>query len=338
MIETIAVRHERVQPFRFADKKVVVTGVSSFIGCYLAAHFSRLGADVVGTVSDEVSNYTGIRKERLQFVLSSGVRLERLNIEESITLSSFVLKEQPRLWLQHAGYVSGYESDGYDLNTANSINVLALKPLFEALAAAGAEGMILTGTMSEYGDTTAACLEEDACWPNTAYGLSKLAATLRARQLASLYGMKTRVARIFIPFGVLDSPRKLLPSALTALIAQRPLDLTACEQRRDFCSIQDIVEGYEALAADLERDVMFDIINLCGGSALSLKTLLMMMAAELSADPSVLRFGALPMRPGESMVNYGANDKARRLLGWVPRELESSLKTYVSEFRNRLRR
>ena len=66
------------------------------------------------------------------------------------------------------------------------------------------------------------------------YGLSKLEATIRARQLALRFGINVRVARVFIPFGPLDAPGKLVPQVVTALMQRQPVELSTGTQRRDF--------------------------------------------------------------------------------------------------------
>jgi len=287
---------------------------------------------VVGTVSADPSGYDGIRGARLAESSAAGVRLERLELTDAQAVSSFIVRERPQFWLQHAGYVKDYDTPHYNLVKGNNVNVAALEGIYRALAAVGAKGIIVTGSMSEYGELGTACTESDACWPNTAYGLMKLAETIRARQLAIQYGIMTRVARIFIPFGALDSPAKLLPGTLAALQEGRPIDLTPCEQQRDFCAIEDIVVGYERLVADLHRrDVLFDLFNLCSGVATELKELLVLLADKLGADSSLLRFSRLPMRPGETPICFGSNEKAKRLLGWSPGSLDDRLEAYVRE-------
>lgn len=311
--------------------KVVVTGVSSFIGCHIASYLSQQQYEVVGTISAEESSYSGIRRERLRAASAADVRLERLDLTNTDELLRFVETEQPDVWVQHAGYVLDYDSWNYDLTAGHHINVMPLETLYKALSGVHCKGVVITGTQSEYGDTANASGEEDACWPNTAYGLSKLTGTVRARQLAQQYAIRTRVARIFIPFGVLDSPKKLMPSVVRSLAAGLPVELTACEQQRDYCSIDDLVSGYGALIRHLDDELLFEVFNLCSGNPLSLKQLLLEMADTLQADRQLLQFGKLPMRPGEAAVCYGSNEKARQLLGWKPQPLRSSLKRYIDQ-------
>jgi nucleoside-diphosphate-sugar epimerase len=200
-----------------------------------------------------------------------------------------------------------------------------------ALHEVKAAGVLVTGSDAEYGAGDDAWDEEDACWPTTAYGLSKLAETLRARQLAVQHQLPTRVARLFVPFGLLDAPDKLMASVVRALRAGEAIDLTPGEQWRDFVHVEDVVRLYLRLAADLERPSIFDVFNACSGVATRLKDLLLLIAGALEADPARLRFGARPMRAAEAPVQFGSNAKARRLLHWEPRPLTESVRAFLAE-------
>ncbi len=115
----------------------------------------------------------------------------------------------PSLWIQHAGFARGYGSLDFDLDHGHLINVAPLTQLYSALRGSRC-GVIVTGSSAEYAAADSGNRESDACAPDTPYGLSKFAETLRARQLAAQHDVSTRVARLYIPFGARDNPQKLL--------------------------------------------------------------------------------------------------------------------------------
>ncbi len=308
---------------------VVVTGVSSFVGARLAQHFAAAGHRVVGTLTRPAADYDPIRRARLNLAQSAGAELAALDLGNSAGLRSWILKHRPAIWIHHAGWAVDYGSRDYDLTRGFQINVAPLTELYAALKDSGCRGILITGSSAEYSDSDAPNREEDACLPTLPYGLSKLAETLRARQLALEHGLPTRVARLYIPFGPLDAPDKLVPSVVACLRAGRPIDLSPCLQARDFVHVEDVAGGYEALARDLERQELFDVFNLCSGRAVPLREWLLAIARLLNADPALLRFGKRALRPGEPAISCGANAKARRLLGWQPQALEERLRQYL---------
>ncbi len=303
------------------SRAVVLTGASSFVGCHLAVAFADAGWQVNAIHSRSTASYDNVRTERLKLVRERA-RLIEADLGDADAARKIADVASPALWIQHAGFADNYASPDYDLSAAHTVNVLALKPIYRALSGGGC-GVIVTGSSMEYTASDDANKEDDACWPETPYGLSKLAETLYARQLAVGHAVPTRVARLYIPFGQYDNPRKLLPSVAAALGASKQIDLSACVQKRDFVAVEDVAAGYIRLADDLPRK-LFDIFNLSRGEAVQLKDLLLSFAGALGADPSLLRFGALPMRPGEPDVSFGNADKAHELLGWSARPLANS--------------
>ncbi len=310
-------------------KSMAVTGVSSFVGHHLAIFFARRGYRVIGSTTRKVSAYDNTRARRLLAAQGAGVELAQLDITNREAVRSFIKQYHPMLWIHHAGWAIKYAALDYDLKRGHAVNVAPLEILYPALVEVGCQGIVLTGSSAEYSDSDHACSEEDPCWPATPYGLAKLAETIRANQLAEEFGLRTRVARVFIPYGEQDAPSKLIPSVVDALRSGRPVDLSPCEQRRDFIYVSDLVHGYEALIGDLQRDQLFDIFNLCSGEAVCVKEVLHQIADILDSDPGLLMFGKRPMRPGESLISVGSTEKAVVVLRWRPRTLRQGLESYL---------
>ena len=311
----------------------VVTGASSFIGAHLAARLARDGHRVLATISRPRAEYEGIRRERLDFAESSAAELAVLDLLDLDATVRFVRKHRPGAWFHHAGWTKGYGSFDYDPDVARRVNTRPLDALFPALKAVGCRGVIVTGSSAEYGEHDTPVAEDAACCPSMPYGWSKLEATVRARQLAVRYDLKARVARVFIPFGPMDAPGKVVCAAADALLHGQPIDLSPCIQRRDFLHVADLVDGYVRLLQSLDRAEDFLLYNLCSGLAVPVRRVLLLLCEALGADASLLRFGARPMRDSETMLCCGHSGKARRELGFVPRAIECAVARYAEEMR-----
>ena len=146
-----------------------------------------------------------------------------------------------------------------------------------------------------------------------------------ALELADRFSVPTRVGRLYIPFGWLDNPSKLLSQVITNLPLGRAVKLSPCTQRRDFLGIQDVGKAWVAMARDLARGGG-EIFNICSGEATELRALLLDIADAMEADPDLLRFGAQPMRPGEPETSFGDNAKTRRVIDWSPRPLNQAIR------------
>ncbi len=305
-------------------QKILVTGVSSFVGCHLARGFSRKNEwEVLVTGSRNPEDYKNHRAERVEFCLREN-EWTVLNLEDESGIKQFIGKVRPGIWIHHAGYATNYASPEYDTIKGHEINVAPLRYIYETLAQNGCRGVVVTGSSMEYSDTNKPCQESDACLPDTPYGQSKLKETLTALEMADKFGIPTRIARLFIPFGPLDEPNKLIYYVLDRLRNEASVDLSPCKQKRDFIYIDDVVEAYCLLIKDLDRGGS-DIFNICSGQAISVEDVVNWIAEKVGASKSLLNFGARTMRESEQMMSYGSNDKAREILGWQPGEVQAGI-------------
>jgi nucleoside-diphosphate-sugar epimerase len=305
-------------------KSIVVTGASSFVGCHLAREFAQQGWAVTATLSKPRETYEGIQTARLKWIGES-VSWQVLDTRDEKAVRKFIAKARPDLWIHHAGYAVNYGSPDYDVKAGHEVNVEPLHYIYEELAKTEKSGVIVTGSSMEYSDTDKACLESDECKPSTPYGRSKLEETEAAKELSKRHGVPTRVARLFIPFGPLDAPNKVIPYVIENLKKGLPVELSPCTQRRDFLYIGDVAKAYGSFAEDLKRGG-FEVFNVCSGEAVAVRSLIELIADRMGASRKLLGFGKRPMRPGEPAVSYGSCERARQALGWEPNKLEAGVK------------
>lgn len=300
------------------------------VGYHLARAFQAAGHDLVCTLSRDRRSYSGIESRRLENLEAAGITFDHLDLcQGKEAIEEFIERWRPDVWIHHAGYAADYSSPNYDLAKAQAANIGPLAPIFAGLGKHGARGVLVTGTASEYGDSDLPHVEDEACWPGTGYGVLKLAATLLARILGMRHGIRVRVARLFLPFGSLDKPEKILPYTVERLASGQPCDLSPCTQKRDFVYIDDVARAYLAMMQDLDREAAFDVFNIASGEAIELRWLLEQVAEKLGADPSLLRFGVLPFRTDEAPIICGSRRKAEAVLGWKPTPIEDGLSRFV---------
>ena len=312
---------------------IVVTGVSSFIGMHLALYLSRQKFRVIATTSNPVDSYSGIQALRLKVLKNSNVFFEKLNLLNAEEITSLVNQYRPSVWVHHAAWAQNYASLDFDFNKAINIGCDCLPIIYQALKNNNAQGVVITGSNAEYRDSDHPSSEDELSWPTMPYGLAKLVTNMRAQQLAVQYHLSTRVGRVFIPVGLFDHPKKLISSVVRSLLEKQPIALSPCTQQRDFIYINDLVSGFESLLYDLDRDSIFDIFNLCSGVPVSLKSFLLNIATELNADPSLLQFGQLAMRPGEALISYGSNQKAVAILDWAPKTFQEGMDHFLRDYK-----
>jgi nucleoside-diphosphate-sugar epimerase len=308
---------------------IVITGVSSFVGCHLALRFSQSGWRVIAVTRKPHTEYDPLRRRRFEWA-GQGIDWAILDIKEEKATRQFIRQYQPKVWVHHAGHASNYHNLEYDLEEGQTTNVAPLQYIYEELATVGCRGIIITGSSMEYSDGEKLCRETDFCAPATPYGFSKLTETLFACYQASRWGLPTRIARLFVPFGVLDAPQKLIYHVYENLQQGKTVDLSSCTQKRDIIYIDDVVEAYRLLVQDLDRKG-WEVFNISSGIATPLKDIVQWIANGLGAPSQLLRFGARSMRKGEPIVSYGCAEKAQKQLGWRPRSPQTGVEALLKD-------
>jgi nucleoside-diphosphate-sugar epimerase len=202
-----------------------------------------------------------------------------------------------------------------------------LEPIFAAMARVGGV-IVATGSGMEYGAGAGPSAEDAACWPHSPYGLARLSATLRARQLALRYGVPTRVARIFTVFGELDAPDRVVTRLIGRLRQGERVGI-APGIRRDICDVADVAAAYCALAAEAERGPVFDIFNLSRGFATPLIELARSVARQLCADSELVFEDRSMLRSHEPLAISGDSRKALARFGWSAGPISQGIERLV---------
>jgi nucleoside-diphosphate-sugar epimerase len=307
---------------------VVVTGITTFLGMHIAQAFSTAGWRVVGTFRTPPHRLDSLRAARWDRVAPVLHRAVALDLCHASKVRDLVEAAAPAVLVHQAGIGSGFALESYDLATAQRLHMQSLDAIFTAMARVGG-AVVTTGSGMEYGDGPGSFSEEAACWPRSPYGLAKLTATLRARQLAFRFAVPTRVARVFTIFGELDAPDRLATRILERLRGGQAIHI-APSVERDICDVADVAEGFRALALDAAQPPLFDVVNLSHGSATPLTVLARLIADKLGADPALIVEDSTMVRANEAASLVGNSDKARARMGWAPHPIEHGIERLIA--------
>lgn len=150
--------------------KVLLTGASSFTGCWFAGALAGRGHEVVATFTQSnASAYSDpLRQRRVERVLKSAEPLWACRFGDESFVSA-IESGGFDLLAHHGAYVTDYRSPYFDFAAALASNTHNLPAVLDAAKTGGVSRVLITGTVFEGGEGAG-----DAGLPHfSPYGLSK---------------------------------------------------------------------------------------------------------------------------------------------------------------------
>ena len=219
-----------------------------------------------------------------------------------------------------------YES----VNVAGTVNLLEVAREFKV------QRLILGSSSSVYGITNNVpfCEDDLKTRPISPYAATKLAAELMCYTYAHLYGLTMICLRFFTVYGPRQRP-DLAIHKFTALIesGKRIPVYGDGSMGRDYTYVDDIVAGVVAsLEYAPESAVPFEVFNLGNSHPVRLAELITQL--EEATGKKALQ-ERLPDQPGDVPMTWASIDKAKRLLGYLPKtSMEQGLRRFVDWYRS----
>ena len=300
----------------------MVTGGAGFIGSHVADRLAAAGHDVA--VVDNLS--TG----RREFVPAQANFYQYdINSPEAAEL---IRAWRPEALVHHAAQMNVRFSVADPVADARE-NILGSLNLLQAAAEAQVQRIIFASTGGAiYGDEAPIpARETDSPWPDSPYGIAKLAVEHYLRYYQQEYGLTTISLRYANVYG----PRQngLGEAGVVAifiekfLAAEQPIINGDGLQTRDFVYVADVVAA-NLLALDYPRSGTF---NIGTGHETDILTIYLKLQ-ELAHSPLGPVHG--PAKPGEQRRSALDAGLARETLGWEPLvPLEEGLARTFEAFR-----
>lgn len=296
--------------------RILITGITGFVGSHLAELALEKGAEVFGTYRWRS------RLDNIQHLLTK-IRLIECDLRDAISVRSAVKEAKPD-WIFHLAAQSFVPASWAAPADTMHINVIGTINLFELVRQLELDCRILNaGSSEEYGlqfESELPIKETNPLRPLSPYAVSKVAQDLLGWQYHRSYGMFIVRTRAFNHSGP-RRPEAFVDSGFAWQIAriesglQEPVIYVGnLEAKRDFTDVRDIVRAYWLA---LEKGEPGEVYNICAGKAWSirevLETLLSMakVKVEIRQDP-------MRMRPSDVPILIGDSGKFRERTGWMP--------------------
>ena len=312
--------------------RILVTGVSGFVGAHLARELAGRGAEVWGT---------GMERDATPASVADGTVTSYaagLDVADAAALDNLLARRAPDAVVHLAGQSSAARSFEIPVETFR-INVTGPWNLLEAVRKhAPRARTLVVGSGEVYGPLPEGerAGETAAFNPVSPYALSKAAADALAELHARAHGLDVIRTRSFGHTGPGQEPRFVVPSFARQVAAierggvEPVLRVGNLEVARDLTDVRDVVRAYALL---LERGRAGEAYNVCRGEVVRLTEVVRLLAARARVS---VRIEVDPARVRPADVPWLAGDPAKlaRDTGWraeIP--FERTLDEVLEEWR-----
>lgn len=249
--------------------RVLLTGASGFLGAHMLAELStRPGIELHAT------NRRGIGY--------AGPTWHAADLRSSDEAAALVRHIKPTHVLHNAWDVT---PGLFWTNPENTLWADASIALASACVETGAR-LVGIGTCAEYDWSDPVLSENTPLLPATPYGKAKA----RVWDHIAASGANAAWARVFLPYGPGDNPKRLVPSVVASLLRHQAIELSSGLQERDFIFAPDVAR----MCVELLLGDRAGAFNVGTGIGTSVRTVVESVADMLKADRALLLFGARP--------------------------------------------
>ncbi|HQD20330.1 MAG TPA: NAD(P)-dependent oxidoreductase [Bacillota bacterium] len=312
-------------PLFLKGKRVLVTGASGFIGSHVAERLVKAGNRVAVMVRQD-SDLWRLKDFKDRLSLCRG----DLRVQQDV--ENCVGTVRPEYVFHMGAY--GVDSRHTDPVQAVSTNVLGMVFLVKSLLQAGCKKLINVGSCMEYGNKDIQVKEDAHLEPFNIYGSSKAAGSIIAHQLAAEHGLPVVTLRAFGVFGEREGCHKFFPHIILSILQGKEVKLTGCEQYRDYCYVDNLVDAIFLAAGN--EECQNDIFNVGSGTIRPLRDYVEMVYQRMDS-PVKPQYGAIPYRPVEFWRPWPDTEKIRATLQWKPRiSLEEGLDRTIDWYKRNL--
>ena len=297
------------------DKTVLITGVTGFIGRYIARYFHKKEWKTIGVSNSPPENAP-------LAVLSDYYQLSLPHFN----FSNIIKDELPNLCIHCAGRASvgislDYPLEDFYANTNLTIEVLNTLRLYAPQCK-----FIFLSSAAVYGNPSSLPISETHyTLPISPYGFHKLQSEQICQEFSKIYGLKTAIVRIFSSYGP-GLRRQVVWDICSKALTNSSIELRGTgNESRDFIHPWDIAQAIEIIHN--ESELSGDIYNLANGEEVSIKELTNLIIQCLDINP-IVNFDNI-MAQGNPL-NWKADISKIKFIGFSPLvEFKKGIGTFV---------
>jgi nucleoside-diphosphate-sugar epimerase len=216
------------------------------------------------------------------------------------------------------GYIdhSTYGDHGRDVF---DVHFVGLMNLLDQVKGPSLKCFLQVGSSDEYGGAQSPQIETIREAAISPYSAAKVACTHLIQSLFKSESFPGVVVRPFLVYGPGQGMSRFVPQVISGCMNDVAFPVTEGKQLRDFCYVEDVVEGM--LIAAVTPKALGEVINVASGVPISIRNVIELIIS--NTGKGTADWGSVKYRPGENMKLYADIGKAKKILKW---QAKTSLK------------
>ena len=315
--------------------RLLITGITGFVGSHMAEYALAHGAEVCG------SSRWRSRTENIEH-LRPQIKLIECDLRDLASVRGLLETTEPT----HVVHLAAQSFVGASWQTPAetlSTNIISQVNLLEGLRRFTiAPRVLVVGSSEEYGlvhPDELPIRESNPLRPLSPYAVSKVAQDMMGYQYFMSYGLPIIRTRAFNHDGsrrgevFVTSNFAKQVAEIEAGLREPVIFVGNLKPRRDFSDVRDIVRGYWLL---LERGELGEVYNLCSGRSWAIQQVLDFLLEQSRVKGIAVESDPERLRPSDVMLLEGDASKIRKATGWaVEIPFERTLKDLLTYWRQR---
>lgn len=323
---------------KIKNKKILITGVSGFVGfhllsflCHHAENVKVCGIDVRLPIFD--------CKEFIGTLSFRCYQVDLLNMKE---LEKVFGRFEPDYVVHLASYSSvayswKYPVESFTNNTNIFLNLITVAMKYNRNCR-----ILSVGSSEEYGVVSREMLpirEDTDLNPISPYAVARVSQEMLSKVFAQNYNMDIVLTRSFNHIGPFQDKRFVIPSIIERMLEIKRtgakkgiIQMGDISIVRDFVDVRDVVKAYCQLLIGGKAG---EIYNICSGKGISLNEITHLIAQELDLEIET-EINTDLLRPNDNPIIIGSAEKIKKEIGWKPEfELEQTVDDMIKiQFEN----
>lgn len=319
--------------------RILITGVTGFVGSHLAEYCLKQGAEVFGTV---FSHHLGDELKRIESIKDKITLLE-CDLTNRVAVSRVMEKSKPDK-VFHLAAQSFVPTSWKSPEDTLINNIISELNIFEVARDLGINPVtVLACSSEEYGlvkENEVPIKEDNPLRPMSPYAVSKIGQEKLGYQYYKSYGLKTVLTRFFNTEGP-GRGQDFVTSNFAKQVAEiekgkrEPVIYVGnLDAKRDFTDVRDMVKAYWLASEKCEYGEAY---NVCSGRTIPIQSVVDILLKLSTVKNIQVKQDVARMRPSDVPVLLGDNTKFISATGWKPEiPFEKTMEDLLNYWREEL--